>query len=342
MVEKRDIDIICNSSVNWRLYQDKTVLITGATGRLGRYILETLVDVDLKYNLNMRIIGLARSAAKASSVFGDALNLPNVQFLYQDINDVIKYRGTIDFIFHTAGPAAPIDFRDIPAETLWAHVNGTHNILECSRMHNTKRLLYVSTVEVYGEWTAGQKITETDMGVLHHVNYRSCYPEAKRLCETMLSVYKKEYGVDYCGVRFSHTLGPGIDLNDGRAFAEFINCVLNNEDIILRSDGSAMRTYTYVADGINAIFLIMDKGESSFYNVASDENLISVRDLANLIASMSSSGNVKVLFSEEAKRMPYLPFKLAIMDTTRVRDLGWKPKVNIQKTFRWTIDSLGK
>lgn len=340
MVEKRDIDIICNSSVNWRLYQGRTVLVTGATGRLGRYILETLVDVDLRYNLNMRIIGLARSEEKTKYVFGSTLELPNVSFLYQDINTVIDYNGSIDFIFHTAGAAAPIDFKDHAVETLWGHVNGTHNILECAKKHGTKRVLYVSTVEVYGEWQKNDDIKESDMGVMRHLSYRACYPEAKRLCETMLASYKEEYGIDYCGVRFSHTLGPGIVLDDGRAFAEFINCALAGKDIVLHSDGSAIRTYTYVADGINAIFLIMEKGESSLYNVAANENMINTRDLARLIASFSPSGKTKILFSTEASKMPYLPFKLAIMDTTRVRELGWRPQVDIKNTLQWTITSF--
>lgn len=339
-MEKRDLDIICNSSVNWRMYENKTILITGATGRLGRYILETLVDVDIDYNLNLRVIGIARSESKAKEVFRETLLLPNVSFLYQDINKEINYDGNIDYIFHTAGPAAPVDFKETAVETLWAHVNGTHNILECARTHNTRRVFYVSTVETYGALDGKSEITEEDMGVLRHLNFRACYPEAKRLCETMLECYREEYNIDYSGVRFSHTLGPGILLDDGRAFAEFIDSVLKNKDIVLNSDGSAMRTYTYVADGINAAFLIMAKGKSTFYNVSSDENLISIRDLAELIASFSPSGKTKVILSDEASKMPYLPYKLPIMDTSKIRDLGWRPQVNIQNTFKWTIESF--
>ena len=129
-------------------------------------------------------------------------------------------------------------------------------------------------------------------------------------------------------------------MDDGRAFAEFINCVLEEKDIVLHSDGSAMRTYTYVADGISAIFLVMEKGNSILYNVAADENLISIRELAELIAKLSPSGKSKVTFSKEVANLPYLPFKLAIMDTQKIRDLGWKPQVDIEKIFKWTIESF--
>lgn len=339
-MEKRDLDIIFNSAANWLIYRNKTVLVTGATGRLGRYIFDLLIDIDLNYNLNMRIIGLVRSEEKVKSVFGDELEFPNVRILCQDVNEPITYDGTIDFIFHTAGPAAPIDFKTIPAETLWCHVNGTHNVLECARTHGTKKVFYVSTVEIYGEWREDRNITESDMGVLQHLNFRACYPEAKRLCETMFTTYKKEFGINYCGVRLSHTLGPGILLDDGRAFAEFLNCAVDGRNIILKSDGSAMRTYTYVADAMNAIFLIMDKGGNNFYNVSSDENLISIRELAELIASLSPSGKTKVVFEGGAADLPYLPFKLAIMDTSKIRELGWRPQVDLKKMFQWTLESF--
>lgn len=339
-MEKRDLDIITAGGIDWQMYRGKTVLVTGATGRLGRYIVETLVEVDLRYNLGMTILGLARSAEKAETVFGVELEFPNLRMLIQDVNEPIAYDEPIHYIFHTAGPAAPVDFRDRPVETLWSHVNGTHNVLECARVHETLRVCYISTVEVYGDWKEDRDITEEDMGPLQHLNYRACYPEAKRLCETMLASYSEEYGVSYCGVRFSHTLGAGIALDDGRAFAEFVSCVINDENIVLQSDGSAMRTYTYVADAMNALFLIMAKGEGAFYNVSADENLVSIRDLAELIASLSPTGKTKIEYSGKAGTMPYLPFKLAIMDTSKVRGLGWRPKASLRQTFEWTLDSF--
>ncbi len=339
-MEKRDLDIILNTPVNWRMYYGKTILVTGATGRLGRYIVETLIEVDLRYNLDLRVIGLARSKDKVKGVFKNLMDFPNLSFMYQDVNAAIEYDGNVDYIFHTAGPAAPRDFKSTAVETLWAHVNGTHNVLELARTHNTKRVFYVSTVETYGEWKEDRNIKEEDMGPLQNLNSRACYPEAKRLCETMLASYKEEYGVDYCGVHFSHTIGPGILLDDGRAFAEFIQCALNGTDIVLHSDGSAMRTYTYVADAINSVFLIMERGESTLYNVGAEENLISIRDLAQLIAELSPKKTTKVVFSDEASKLPYLPFKLAIMDTSKARDLGWKPTVDNEHIFKWTIESF--
>ena len=340
-MERRDFNIIAKGISNWNMYRNSTILVTGATGRLGRYIVETLVDIDLTCNLNLRLVGMARSEKKVVESFGNLLEFPNVSFIYQDVNAPMEYEGKVDYIFHTAGPAAPLDFKTSSVNVLWAHVNGTHNVLEFAVKHQTKKVFYVSTVETFGTWTADTNIKEEDMGPLHNQNARACYPEAKRLCETMLSCYKADYGLDFCGVKFCHTLGPGILLDDGRAFAEFIDCAINDKDIILHSDGSAMRTYTYSPDAINAIFMIMEKGESGYiYNVAANENLISIRDLANLIADLAPHKKTKVIFSEEASKMPYLPFKLAIMDTAKVRELGWKPQTDIRNLFKWTIESF--
>lgn len=340
-MEKRDFDIIRKGVSNWNMYRNTTIMVTGATGRLGRYIVETLVDVDLKYNLNLRVVGLARSYKKAVDVFGELLEFPNVSFLYQDVNMPIEFEGNVEYIFHTAGPAAPWDFKTSSVNTLWAHVNGTHNILEFGIKHKTKKVFYVSTVEIYGTWTSNETIKEVDMGPLKNLNARACYPEAKRLCETMLACYKTCFGLDFCGARFCHTLGPGILLDDGRAFAEFIDCALKGENIVLHSDGSAMRTYTYTPDAINAIFMIMERGESGYmYNVAANENLISIRDLATMIAEMSPQKTSKVVYNSEACNMPYLPFKLAIMDTTKIRQLGWSPQTDINHLFKYTIQSF--
>ena len=340
-MNKKEFDIIKKGVSDWNIYRDTTILVTGATGRLGRYIVETLVDVDLSYNLNLRVVCLARNSQKAKLVFDGLTEFPNVIFLYQDINTTIEYNGNVDFIFHTAGPAAPIDFKVSSVDTLWAHVNGTHNVLEFAISHKTRKVFYVSTVETYGTWTENRNIREEDMGFLQNLNARACYPEAKRLCETMFFCYKTKYDLDFCGVKLCHTLGPGILLDDGRAFAEFIDCALKGKDIILHSDGSAMRTYTYTADAINAFFIIMEKGKSGcLYNVAANENLISIRDLAKLIASYSPNKGVKVVISDKANDMPYLPFKLVIMDTTKVRELGWKPQTDLVHLFQWTMSSF--
>lgn len=341
MVEQRDIDIIMKSPIDWESFRNKTVLVTGATGRLGMYIVEALNKADIDWNLNMNVIALARSEEKLRQVFGASLQLPNIHPMVQDITEPIQWVGNVDYIFHTAGAASPRDFTDHPVDTLWGHVQGTRNVLELAHEKKTQKVLYVSTVETYGEWKFEEGIKEDDMGPMHCDNARACYPEAKRLCETMFASYEAQYGVPYVGVRLCHTFGPGISLEDGRAFAEFIKDVIDGKNIVLQSDGSAQRTYTYVADAIGAILLASTRGKEHYYNIANLNNQISIRDLAELIAGLDPNGKVKVVYANQDKqKLQYLPFKLGIMNVDRITNLGWKPRVGLEDAFRYTLESF--
>lgn len=341
MVEQRDIDIILNNPIDWERFRNKTVLITGATGRLGMYLVEAINKADIDWNLNITILALARNEKKLEEVFGASLQLPNIHPLIQDIEEPIRWEGQIHYIFHTAGLASPRDFTVWPVETLWGHVQGTRNVLELAREKKSEKVLYVSTVEIYGEWKKEEGIREEDMGPICCDHARACYPEAKRLCETMLASYEAQYRVPYVGVRLCHTFGPGISLEDGRAFSEFIRNVIDGKDIILQSDGSAMRTYTYVADAIGAMLLAFTKGKEHYYNIANLENLISIRELAELIAGLDAKGKVKVQHAEQnGQKLKYLPFKLGIMNVDRITELGWRPQVGLRDAFRYTMESF--
>lgn len=341
MVEQRDIDIILNNPIDWEVFRDKTVLITGATGRLGMYILEAISKANIDWNLNITILALARSEEKLNKVFGNSLKLPYIHTLVQDIVEPIHWDGAVHYIFHTAGLASPMDFTHRPVDTLWGHVQGTHNILELARKKNSQKVFYVSTVEIYGEWKKDETIKETDMGPIQCNTGRACYPEAKRLCETMLAAYEAQYQISYAGVRLCHTFGPGISLDDGRAFSEFIKNVVDGQDIVLQSDGSAMRTYTYVADAVGAMLLVFTKGKNEFYNVANLDNLISIRDLAELIAKLDPAHKVKVRYAPHCEKgLKYLPFKLAIMNIDKIKRLGWETQVGVEKAFRYTLEAF--
>jgi len=150
MVEQRDIGIILESPIDWEKFRGKTVLVTGATGRLGMYIVETLAHADIEWNLSLHTIAMARSAEKLQRVFGETLGLPNVSTIVQDITASFESVPAVDYIFHTAGLASPKDFTENPVGTLWGHVQGTRNVLELARKQPACHVFYVSTVETYG------------------------------------------------------------------------------------------------------------------------------------------------------------------------------------------------
>ena len=133
---------------------------------------------DNDWNLNVTILALARNEKKMQDVFGESLKLPNIHPIVQDITEPIRWDGPVHYIFHTAGAASPQDFTNWPVDTLWGHIQGTRNVLELAREKKAEKILYVSTVEVYGEWKSEQGIKEDDMGPMHCDNARACYPES--------------------------------------------------------------------------------------------------------------------------------------------------------------------
>lgn len=343
MLGHREIDIILSTCADWEQMAGKTVLVTGANGRLGIYIAQSILAANDRMSLNVTVILLARSRKKLEAVYGKLLDRHDVYILEQDVRDPIRSEYIVDYIFHTAGLASPEDFTHRPIETLWGHVQGTKNILDYAAKGKMTKVLYVSTIEVYGARHSASQICEDDMGPVQCMNYRACYPEAKRLCETMLACYQREYNLNYVVVRLSHTLGPGISLDDGRAFAEFLRNVIRDEDIVLQSSGSAIRTYTYTADAVGGMFLAMLNGSESSYNIASVDNKISILDLAKLIAGLSTTGNTKVRFAQpKTEGLAYLPFELGILDCKKIQALGWNPQVTVDQIFRWTLDSFVK
>lgn len=336
---RRDLDIVFSSPVEWTAFKDSKILVTGATGRLGIYLIRSLLEANKRFNLGITILALARKPEKVHAVLGDIIKNKSLNVFYQDINMLFEYNSTVDYIFHTAGQASPSDYV-APVDTLWGHVNGTHNILEFARKHDTRKILYVSTVEVYGDWKSEYMIKESDMGPLFHAKARACYPEAKRLCETMLASYQLQYGIDYTVVRMSHTIGAGVSLTDGRGFAEFIDTALKGKDIILHSDGRTVRTYTYTADAIGGMFTAFTKGNDQYYNIANSNNELSILELANLIASLVPKP-VQVKFDSSVKpSLSYLPYKIGILDASELKKLGWQPQVNVHNTLLWTIESF--
>ncbi len=333
---KRDLDIALSVPARWEKLRGRTLLVTGAAGRIGRWLVFALEEAGRRFGLNLRVLALVRRRGGIEAAFG-----AGVEILEQDVAAPIAIDGRVDYILHAAGWASPADFALRPAEAAWGHLQGARSALELARRAGTRRVLYVSTAEVYGDWTLGRPAREEDMGVLRHRSPRACYPEAKRMGEAMLAAYRAEYGIDSVTVRLSHVVGPGISLTDGRAFAEFIRHALRGEDILLRSDGRAVRSYTYAADAVGAMLLALLNGREDCYNVEASGNRISTHRLARLIAALAPNGGVDVKTAGGADDgLRYLPFRLAMMDAGRIEALGWRARVGLADALRWTMESF--
>ncbi|MBF0525973.1 MAG: NAD-dependent epimerase/dehydratase family protein [Deltaproteobacteria bacterium] len=340
---QEDLAYITSADLPWESLAGKTVLITGANGFLPAYMVETLLYLNEQRRLDIRILALVRSIAKAELRFGGDTAAKNLIYIEQDVCRPILPPHPAQVIIHAASLASPKFYGLDPVGTLTPNVIGTYNLLEYARQNGSDGFLFFSSGEVYGEVRAEQIPTaETDYGYVDPMQVRSCYAESKRLGETMCVSWNRQYGVPTKVVRPFHTYGPGMSLTDGRVFADFVADVVARRDIFLKSTGSARRSFCYLADAVAGFFTVLFKGENAqAYNVSNDDGEISVKDLAVLVAGLFPELGLKVISQPESRPAGYLESQISRnkADTSKIKALGWEPRVSLQEGFTRTIES---
>ena len=221
---QEDLEFIVSSKLDWDLFSDSTVLISGANGFLPAYMVETLLYLNSKYRKNIKVLALVRNAEKAFEKFKHHKDRSDLEFLVQDVCTPIRSELTkIDYIIHAASQASPKYYGKDPIGTINANTIGTTNLLALAKEKSVKGFLFFSSGEVYGQVKDDQIPTkETDYGYLDPTNIRSCYGESKRMGENICISWFHQYGVPVKIIRPFHTYGPGMDLADGRVFADFV------------------------------------------------------------------------------------------------------------------------
>jgi UDP-glucuronate decarboxylase len=341
-------DLICivgdNKDKLIRL-EGKTILVTGANGLVPYYLTAALImanDSLLKRN-PCNVIALCRNRLKAQKKFDDFLSRDDFTLWIQDVCEPIPTVKEINYIIHGASPASPKSFGKSPVSTLLPNVLGTYHLLEYARQHKIESLLFLSSGEVYGRSPAeAPPFKENDFYYLDPMDVRSCYAEGKRCGETMCASYGYEFGVPVKIGRLAHSYGPGLDFEDGRVFADFVGNIVRRENIILKSNGSAKRSFTYLSDVTTALLDVLLKGTNGeSYNIANETAYISILELAELLVKLFPERGLTVQLVKPVSGV-YLksPNLTGSLDTSKIKSLGWNPKVSIQEGFRRTIESF--
>ena len=315
-----------------KLY-NRNILVTGANGMLAAYLVYFFMYLNEEEGAGIRIYALSRNGDRLIEKFGD-----NVEILAQDVSSEICVPDKLDYIFHLAGMADPVSIKTDPVGIIRANVRGTTNVLELAREKGAK-VVFASTREVYGAMPSGVTlIRETDMGSLDPADPRSCYPESKRMAESLIVSYSKQFTVNYSILRIAHAYGPGMRLeNDGRVMADFISDAVRGRDITLKSKGDALRSFVYVSDAVSGILEAAIGPDNEIYNLANEGEELSVRELAELCAELSPS-DIKTEFAENADQSGYVKFKRVALDTSKLEALGWKPEVGLAEGVKRTIE----
>ena len=347
IIVKKDLsDITEKSYIDFEKLRNATVLITGGNGMLATYIIYALRYLNEARNFNIRIIALVRNKEKAQIRLQGFNSTDNFQLINQDVCDEIKIDGGVEFIIHAAGSASPSAILNDPVGIIKANTIGTLNVLRIAKEKNIKNLLYTSTREIYGKiYKTTERIKESDYGYIDPLNFRSCYPESKRLAETLLKSFNEQYGVPFCIARLAHSYGPGMEINhDGRIMADLISNVVNNQNILLNSDGMAERAFCYISDAVAGLFLILLNGKpGEAYNLSNENEPIKIKDLAKIMTNLFPEKKLLIeynLMSEKEKK-GYVNFGRTELCTEKLRNLGWKPEVLLKEGILNTVKSFG-
>lgn len=327
--------------VDWSRFNNKTILITGANGHIASYLIYSFayaIDCGI---ITADIIAVSRNKDKLMSLYAPLTQKKWFSIIVGDVSNPIDYSYEIDYIFHFAGNASPYYISNDPVGILRANISGTFNICELARRNTDCKIIYASTREVYGDNKLDQSLTETSFGALDPLDRRSCYPESKRAAETILEAYHNQYRIKYAVTRIAHCYGPGMKLaNDGRVMSDFINNAVSCNDIVLNSDGKALRSFCYISDVITALLIIAsDESDNSVFNLSNETEEISILELAEKIAS--AKGDIKVIVkAREVDASLYCNYKRKPLDCSRLNALGWHPTVKLHHGITRTLQSF--
>ncbi len=300
----------------------KKVLITGATGLIGSFIIDMLLHADHTEDAAIDVWALGRNKDVLRDRFGQHIDSGHLFFIEQDIVESLKSEIKFDYIIHLAGDGYPAAFRERPVETMTPAFIGTYNLLKYALSCPNCRFLLASTGEVYGAIENRESFSENDCGHIDSMSSRSCYPIAKKAAETLLASFVSEYSVSAVVARLSHVYGPGGSLKDNRATVQFMNSGIKGEDIVLHSEGKQMRSYTYVADAVQGLMYTLLRGTAGeAYNIANMDSRITIAEFAHTVADEC---NVKCIFDIDGNYAESTPISYAVLDSTKLEMLGYK------------------
>ena len=333
-----DMDEIYSRDLDWKAFEGKSVYVSGSYGMLASYIVYFFIYLKEKKGISLQIIAQGRNEEKARLRFGVYFEKDYFKYVSENIvsESCIEARNA-DFIIHAAGLANPRFYETNPVEVIEPNAIGTYELLKKCDRERLQGFLFLSTCDVYGSVEDCEHITEVSFGKIDPLDPHSCYSESKRMAETLLSSYNREYGLRTVIARVGHTYGPTMDLeNDPRVFASLMNDAVLGRNISLHSDGSAVRAFCYISDAVAAYLLLLLNGKAGgAYNVTNTDQMISIRDVASIIASLPSN-KLKVTFEGRKADDTYLNDKINKHNRPlehKIMDLGWYHTVDAKEGF---------
>ena len=322
--------------------ENKKILITGGSGLILSALVDILCYANSKCGTHISIFLAARTEQEISTRFTEYYGQPFLHYVNYDALKPVDFQVNADYIIHGASNAHPAAYATEPVETLMANVSGLKNLLDYAVHVDSKRLLYISSSEVYGRKDEARPFNEDDYGFVDILNPRACYPSGKRASETLCAAYTQEYNVETVIVRPGHIYGPTANSYDTRATAQFARDVLAGNDIVMKSAGDQLRSYCYMTDCATAILTVLLKGKSTeAYNISNRNSVVSIRQIAE---EMAKAAGCKVVFESatDSEKKSYNMMDNSSLNAEKLESLGWTARYSVAEGVRRTIEIMKK
>lgn len=314
--------------------RDSTIMLTGGTGLVG----SVFVSCVSALNAGVHFILPVRNVEKCRKMFAGLAD--NIDIVEADLTDFFfKTQLDCDYMVHCASPTDGGYMTQHPVETFMLAVESTRGMLEYARHHRVRSLVYVSSIEYYGQIFDSSPVAEDVTGKIDHNSPRSSYPLGKQCAEYLATAYAAEYGIPVRTARLTQTFGAGISHDDNRVFAQFARSAINGDDIVLHTAGRSAKPYCYTTDTVSAIIHILLRGaDGQAYNVATPGSYVSVRQLAEMFQDIS--GHSIDIVVNDSGCGNYAPETTVNLDSTKLMALGWKPRYGLRDMLDRLVRSM--
>ena len=337
---REDIEYVSNLALPWEKLKNRNIMISGATGLIGSFLIDVLLEKNNSDNLNCTVLALGRDKERAEKRFSKYIRDQHFVFIPFDVRLPFgrDELGKVDYVLHLASNTHPVQYATDPIGTITTNIIGVQNMLDFAIEHHASRFAFASSNEIYGENRGDVEFfDENYCGYINSNTMRAGYPESKRCAEALCQAYKVQKGLDVVIMRFTRSYGPTMLMSDTKAISQFIKKGVAGEDIILKSTGTQFYSYQYMADSVSGLLTILLCGQNGeAYNIADDRSDIMLKDLAGIIAGINGK---KVTFElpDAIEAAGYSTATKARLDGHKLKRLNWQPKYDIKSGLERTI-----
>lgn len=335
-----DIDTIIKILPELDEMADKSILITGAAG----LICSSVVDIIFRYNdtheNKIQILAAGRWHQEMYDRFQDMIDRADFKFVVYDAAKENHINDHADYIIHGASNASPDMIVKEPVETMLSNFLGMKYLLDYAKDAGTKRLIYISSSEVYGAKDGNEPFKEGEYGYIDLLNSRNSYSIGKCAAETMCASYADEYGIESVIVRPGHIYGPTASPHDVRVGSVWAYAVAKGENLVMKSDGRQIRSYVYSLDCASAILKVLLAGENCHaYNISNPDSVITIKELGELL-SKAGGVELKMELPTEEEKKRFNPMSNSSLEAKSLLALGWKGCFDAETGLKHTVEIL--